>query len=52
MSQIDERQRSINAKIERVRKRVKQAQFNATSAAEVNLCNALLGLLDLLGDEL
>ncbi len=46
MNQIDERQRSINAKIDRLRKRVKDGKIDPKVAA------MLLGLLDLLEDEL
>jgi len=45
MSQIDERQRSIDAKIERLRKR-------AEKITDPHLRGVVLGLLDLLGDEL
>lgn len=45
MSQIDERQRKIDSRIERLRKRVKEIPDPALRAA-------LLGVLDLLGDEL
>lgn len=46
MSQIDDRQRKINDRIERLRKRVKEGKIDPKTAA------VLFGLLDLLGDEL
>lgn len=46
MSHMDERQRSIEAKIDRLRQRVKDASIDPTVRA------IILGLLDLLDDEL
>ena len=52
MSQIDERQRSINAKIERLRTRLRQKPIATEREAIKLLAAVLAGLLDLLGDEL
>ena len=54
MSAIDDRQRSINAKIERLRKRLKDQQ-QKTRATEDDvrvLTGVVSGLLDLMADEL
>ncbi len=49
MNMDDERQRSIGAKIERLRQRVKKFERLPGLAG---ICGVLLGILDLLGDEL
>lgn len=46
MGQIDDRQRGINDKLERLRKRVKETVTDKAVRA------TLLGLIDLLADEL
>jgi hypothetical protein len=50
MNMDDERQRSISAKIERLRQRAKRLAQDQPSAIVV--VGILLGILDLLGDEL
>lgn len=46
----EDAQRTIDAKIERLRQRIKNAKWYEGEAAR--LANILLGVLDLLGDEL
>jgi len=52
MNMDDERQRSVNASIERLRRRVKRLKDNDVDERILDLASILLGILDLLGDEL
>ncbi len=53
MNMDDERQRSISAKIERLRQRAKRAKRLVPDDPRVAvIVDILLGILDLLGDEL
>ena len=51
MNMDDERQRSISAKIERLRQRVKSLREHVKHR-DSDVVGILLGILDLLGDEL
>lgn len=48
----DRRDRDINAKIERLRARVKTLRFMVRDENTLTILALLLGILDLLGDEL
>lgn len=52
MNMDDERQRSISAKVERLRQRAKQLGREVPAKQNIVTVGILLGILDLLGDEL
>lgn len=50
MNQVDDRQRTVNAKLERLRQRLAKAVNSGKLSPE--LAAVMAGLFDLLGDEL